>query len=469
MKILVLSMLRIGDLFMQEPLLRSLRARHPQSRIDIVVNSVCESAVSLLSDIVDDVHIFRRDEYQRSMGEAQFNLLWGVDQIDQFIDKLSQQNYDIVYNFTHNRLSAYLSGAIVCNERKGLHFSEGQFKGLNSAWMNYLNSSFSQKKGSVFHYTEVLGSAFELPVAQHKVKRSVRRSGLILFQCFTSEERKNWTVSQFFELKNEIESRFPFHIVKVIATEKEKEVLLGSFADADIWVTDLEMARTLLSEARLFVGVDTSIKHLAAIMKVPVVEIAVGGSETVKTGPFINQKSSMIGSVASEVQVSQVLEEVDKHLNDFNYTQEISNDLRCDRWVWAQHLGVSSLSSEDLIQPSPNASYIARSFRLLEWQLRLENLMTEKSDLYMKELITVDEVQDFIVLAQEITSSKMDLAGYFQKFIEVLMTSSNRGSELYLALSEAVTMSRSLLKIRSELAIGGLNESESREASHIST
>lgn len=469
MKILVLSLLRIGDLFMQEPLLRALRNRYPQAQIDIVVNSVSEAGASLLTHLVDNVHIFKRDEYQRSMGEAQFNVLWGVDQIDQFIDQLSGNGYDVIYNFTHNRLSAYLSGAIVCKERKGLHFAEGQFKGIDSLWMKYLNSSFSQQKGSLFHYTEVLGSAFDLPVSRNRVKRSVRRSGLVLFQCFTSEERKNWTVSQFFELKNEIENKFPFHIVKVIATEKEKEVLLGSFSDADIWVADLEMAQTLLSEARLFVGVDTSIKHLAALMKVPVVEIAIGGSEALKTGPFIDQKSSIAGTLASDVEVSQVFGEVEKHLNDPVYTQAMTNDLCCDRWVWAQYLGANSLASEDIIQPQPDASYIAKSFRLLEWQLRFEKLMTERSDLYIKEAVTPSEVQEFILLAQEIAKSKMDVGGYFQKFIEVLTTSSNRGSELYLALGEAVTMSRSLLKIRSELAIGGLNESESREASHIST
>lgn len=460
MRILVLSMLRIGDLFMHKPLIQAIQEKHPESTIDLVVNSVSASAATLLNGLVDKTFVFSRDEYQKSAGEAHFNIFWGAEQIDILIDELSSQNYDIIYNLTHNRLSAYLAGAVSAKAYRGLRYVSGQFVGVENAWLNYFNERFPESRASVFHYTELLGSGLGLDVSKNKVRKNAQRSGLIILQCFSSEDRKNWPLTNFFELKQKIEEAYPFHIVRVVATEKERGDLLHFFSDEEIWVTDFSMTESLLKEARLFIGVDTSVKHLAALCGTPVVEVALGGSDPIKTGAFIAGARAVVGEL--EVAVDEVFSAVVQALSrkEIFEASEATSTLDCDRWVWASYLD----GKTPLPRPKVEAGYIARSFKLLEWQLRLEKALTECSDLYLKGKIQAQEVQDFILVAQEVINSKLDKGGYFFKLIDVLQRTSDDGAAVYSQLVEAVAQSRSLLKIRSELALGDKDVAESREA-----
>lgn len=467
MRILIISLLRIGDLFMQKPLVQALKDRYPNAEIDLVVNSVSLGATRLFSDIINNVYIFSRDEYQRSAGEAHFNILAGISEIDNLIDSLSDRNYDVVYNFTHNRLSGYFAGAINARECKGLSYKNGQFSVMENPWMNYLNTCYSQKSGSIFHYTEVLANSFDLNVSKHKIRSSHKKSGLILMQCFTSEARKNWSLLNFLDLKNKIESFFPFHIVRILATEKERLELRNYFSDEYIWVADLPMSESLLKEARLFIGVDTSIKHLAALCGTPCIELALGGSDPIKTGAFIEGAISLVSEI--DISVEQVFSATVNILSLNNELEtkaiEQNQNLECDKWVWSQLLGGYKATVPAV--PLTNASYVAKSFKLLEWQLRLENALLRDSNFKSYNAIIKEDLKDYILVAQEILKSNIDSGGYFQKLIEVLTTTDGRGNVLYLKLVEAVEISRALLVLRSEIAIGGIDVAEPRKALEI--
>ncbi len=53
MKILVLSLLRLGDIIQQEPLLRALRAKHPEAQIHLLVNRQFAQVEKLMQGLVD--------------------------------------------------------------------------------------------------------------------------------------------------------------------------------------------------------------------------------------------------------------------------------------------------------------------------------------------------------------------------------------------------------------------------------
>ena len=162
MKILVVSLLRLGDIIQQEPLLRGLREKNPQAEIHVLINRQFANVETLLGGIVDRFFYFDREALQKGLGEAGYNILWSYTKLEGLINELSGQNYDQVLNFTHNKLSAYIVGAIQAHDKRGLHQQDGRFQGLENRWLRYFNDRFSGAQRSLFHYVELLGKAFDL-------------------------------------------------------------------------------------------------------------------------------------------------------------------------------------------------------------------------------------------------------------------------------------------------------------------
>ncbi|MEN0060386.1 MAG: lipopolysaccharide heptosyltransferase-I, partial [Bdellovibrio sp.] len=68
MKILVLSLLRLGDIIQQGPLLRGLRQKYPQAQLHVLAHSQFSQAEKILEGVVDRWIYFDREAVQRGLG-----------------------------------------------------------------------------------------------------------------------------------------------------------------------------------------------------------------------------------------------------------------------------------------------------------------------------------------------------------------------------------------------------------------
>ncbi len=66
MKILVLSLLRLGDIIQQEPLLKGLREKHPSAEIHLLLNRQFASVERVLDSVVDKYIYFDRESLQKA-------------------------------------------------------------------------------------------------------------------------------------------------------------------------------------------------------------------------------------------------------------------------------------------------------------------------------------------------------------------------------------------------------------------
>ncbi|MFP5519699.1 MAG: glycosyltransferase family 9 protein [Bdellovibrionia bacterium] len=463
MKTLVISILRIGDLLMQKPLLQSLKDQGHE--VHVLMNKQFQTASELVADVVDKFFYFDRELYQKSAGEAQYNILYGSQLINELITELNSESYINIYNFTHTRLSAVLTGAIGAKTRFGAHYLQGTFHGNSSPWAEYFNTHFSAPRGSLFHYTDLLAKMFNLKVKPFEIRQRSQRNQLIFLQCFTSDKKKNWNLKNFVDLKKAIEEKYPFHLVKVLAAPQEVRELSSYFESLDIWECDLATVAMLLKEASLLIGLDTSLKHLAAIQGTPVVEINLGSADNIKTSVYsqkIWQVSSNVGCspcahATACPQSSHLCGEQITPQNVLNAVQEalalrandFEQDLESDRLVWEIYL---QGYSERRFQPS--ATYLARTLKLMEWQVRLEKALTANSRLFNVQNLQKDDVADFILLGQEILKSKSDKGAYFLKLTDALIHTPPRGDLMLRELEKAAQESRTLLKIRSDFSLG---------------
>ncbi|HWU43597.1 MAG TPA: glycosyltransferase family 9 protein, partial [Bdellovibrio sp.] len=329
-----------GDIIQQEPLLRGLRQKYPEAEIHLLLNKQFASIGKLLADVVDQFIEFDRESLQKGLGEANCNILWSYSRLEELVNSLNTQGYDQIFNFTHNKLSAYLIGALQAPQKNGLYHQNEKFCGLENRWLRYFNDRFSGTQKSLFHYVELLSGSFGIP-AVSKTSHEKIKSKWILLQPLTSDVKKNWGLRNFLELKKTIETVLVDYRVGVLGAPFEREQLSKVFSDNDLVICDLVEVQEHLRKTALLISGDTSIKHLAASMGTPLVEIVIGSSDSGKTGALsenvrrvqttvncapcshsqpCHQKSHLC---AEEIQIDQVFAKV---------WEQLSNEPRSLQW-----------------------------------------------------------------------------------------------------------------------------------------
>lgn len=284
MKILLLSLLRLGDVLLHRQVVQNLKRQYPQAEIHVLVYSQFLTVRNLLPE-VDHWHGLDRNEIQTILVERKQSPIQAFEKLQGLIDGLNGQKFDLVFNLTHNRFSVRLMDLIQSPDKRGVALNLGQKVADENAWQTYLNENFSERQGSRFHYLEVLQRALGIHVGPIPSAEQ-RKTPLILLQLLTSDTKKNWGLQRFAELKKKLEQEFPQARVLGLCSPQEKDQVSSVFAWNEFLTPTLDEAALLLKEAALLVTGDTSIQHLAAQQACPVVSLFLGSADPVKTAPW---------------------------------------------------------------------------------------------------------------------------------------------------------------------------------------
>ena len=318
MKILVLSLLRIGDIVLSAPVLRGLRERYPDAEIHLLINSQFRQIASLLP-YIDRVIPFERDRLQKGLGDANVAIFDSYDRLNETVDQLNFENYDWTINLTHNRLSGWMMNLINAKERSGLCFDHQGRATFGSSWFRYLNNQVDSDGDEVFHYSDVFRFALGLvdEASAHTQKSGLvetvkgrteaeefldmtfstapARKELIAVQVLTSDSKKDWGLERFQQALVHMGRQHPNAGFAILSAPFERERLMpfvedlvASGVNAHLAVLSFEGAFSLLRKARLLLTGDTSVKHLACAARTPIVEISLGSSDLHRTGAYLH-------------------------------------------------------------------------------------------------------------------------------------------------------------------------------------
>lgn len=310
MKILVLSLLRIGDVIMAAPVLRGLRDKYPEAQIHLVVNSQF-TGIGALLPYVDRVIPFERELLQKGLGDANIPIFESYKRLELLLESLNAEQFDCAINLTHNRLSAWMMSLIDARIKTGLCFDPQGRVSFGSNWFRYLNHQVDAEGSEVFHFSDVFRFALELDwesesatestlietsngrAEADQVLQALNSQNIIAVQPLTSDVKKNWGVHNFSSTIEFISKRYPQAEFVILGAPFERETL-QPFVDelhakkinAHLAILSLEGAFSLLKSSKLLLTGDTSIKHLACAAGTRVVEICVGSSDPFRTGAY---------------------------------------------------------------------------------------------------------------------------------------------------------------------------------------
>ena len=307
MKILVVSLLRLGDLVMQTPSLSALRKLYPRAEIHLLTNDSNKGIVPLLP-FIQKTHYFPRQLLQLSQGEIQIPTLWGHNHLQSFMAEVNANNYTYVINLTHNKLSGHLMDLIKASDKEGLVIAANQRPTFGSRWFRYLNNISTTYSRHKFHLSDVYQwstsaqenePAYLVPTVEGEaeaaeiLKNLSDKKPILALQTQTSDAKKNWRATHWMTLIRNVLKHQPGYQIVMLGSPAEKpelekiKALLGEQQDSVRIVTpQLAGAFSLLKRTKYLISVDTSIKHMGAAAGAKIIELALGSSDLQSTGAY---------------------------------------------------------------------------------------------------------------------------------------------------------------------------------------
>jgi hypothetical protein len=194
-------------------------------------------------------------------------------------------------------------GYLKAKEKLGLSIDETGTARFHSPWFRYLDEH-ADTAPDVFNYVDIFFNACELKgtkewklkstdVGRESVERLKLASEYVVCQVFTSDAKKNWSLSSWFKFVKDFHARQPGYDIVLLGAPNEEvridELRLSLAMDGvsvKKAILNLDGALALLDGAKLLLTGDTSIKHLANATSVRVLEISLGSSDWQRTGIY---------------------------------------------------------------------------------------------------------------------------------------------------------------------------------------
>ncbi len=321
MKILILQLARLGDIYMTWPVLQGLRRTYPTAEIHILTRPRFESALEGLQ-AVDRHWSLPSSHILTPLIQAEPDLEASLSHMDEFVTTLKSEQFDRIINFTFSPFSSYLTHAL---------------SGANTVVNGYTRNA----DGSLC-FADDVSAYFYAQVGLDKPNR-VHVADILASMVDVQYMEEDWGISTYQEASVTLPERYM--VLHVGASDPQKAlspdawvralkvtsqryahlpvVLIGSAAEAPLalqiesQVPDMTFVnlagRTQVSElpaiikkAEVLVGCDSAPIHIASLTDTPTLNVSVGPVNFWETGPkaslsFIYRRESEAEVVAEDL------------------------------------------------------------------------------------------------------------------------------------------------------------------------
>ncbi len=315
MRILVLALTRMGDLYETYPMVAALRETYPDSQIALVAyREFCPvlGPLSLLTSVypVDGPALLALSRSSGSPVDAYRTIRHWREEIDAF-------DADLLINLTPNRIGAVLGYLIRAREKRGLQMTPDGYRAHYGPFVPYLGMLVKNRLYNNLNlvdlFLKIAGikppAALPLsilPESRSNIRKKSEQEGIrpgdirIAFATGASQELKRWPVERFLEtILVLLESDSGTHAILLGSGEEDRKrngkIFAGIFTlrpDLSVRVHDWtgqtgpDDLFALLEQSDLLVSNDTGTMHAAALVGLPVVCLSFANLFYPETGPW---------------------------------------------------------------------------------------------------------------------------------------------------------------------------------------
>ena len=297
MKILIIQLARLGDLYMSWPIARALKRVHPDADIQFLARERFAAALDGL-ECVQQVHKLHTPYIVEKLVNSTAE---GIDALGQLMDSLQSQKYDLVVNLSFSPLSSYFAHYIGLNASDVLgynRFPDSSFA-LNDHISSYYFSQVGIEKHNRFHLIDIFASLCNVELLDEDFAYPVSfnfsspiKDNYLTIQLGASNQNKTLTPFIWARvIKNFLNSHLGYKIV-LIGSKEELDLVPEIYAfnsHSDIinlvGKTTISELFPILKNSALHVGGDSVCVQITNLTRTPCLNLSFENVKFWETGP----------------------------------------------------------------------------------------------------------------------------------------------------------------------------------------
>ncbi len=299
MKILILQLARLGDIYMNWPALRAIRRMYPEAQIDLLTRTRFEGAVEGLK-VIDRHLTLPSERLLEPLINENPNVDLSLEKLESFLSGLRDNNYDWIINFSFSPVSSYLTHAVSVPSTKVTgytRFNDGYFN-PNDEISSYFYAQVGPGRKNRVHISDIFASMLNIeyiesdwaaPDCHTKIHLP---DNYLVIHVGASEKHKSMGAAEWIHALNFIRKGHPGKTFVLIGAESEVQIsdeICSACEGAQIFnlvgKTKIFDLFSIIKKAELLVGCDSAPIHMASLVDTPTLNISVGNVNFWETGP----------------------------------------------------------------------------------------------------------------------------------------------------------------------------------------
>lgn len=310
MKILILQLARLGDIYSTYPVLNAIRRNHPTAQIDLLVRKKFAAATDLLTsvsnikildtaDILSDVVYGNVNDCANSKVFTQCST-----KMNSFLSSLKNEKYDRIINLSFSPLSSYLTYYISSTntEVRGYTRHTDGFLSLPDDASAYFYAQVGISKFNRFHIVDLMAEVANEIIQDEdwtNIKKvemptealSLQNQKYIVVHCGASTQNKQYPAAKWNHLLRKMIAKYEMPIC-LIGSDTEKDLVQRSIVGLESGKIhnfcgkfNLNQSLALIQKAEFLIGADSAPIHMASLVGTPVLNLSCRAVNFWETGP----------------------------------------------------------------------------------------------------------------------------------------------------------------------------------------
>lgn len=279
---LIIRLSAIGDIVMASGLINSLKSTYPNCKISWMAEPIGATLLNQ-DDRLEEVVVFDKSKFSSYLKSKQYRLAFGY--FKDVAKRLRATKYDCVIDTQGLFKSAIWAKVARKNHSVGFKSKEKSHWFVKQSLSKQLSNQISSEYRQLAQYLNCDQNSFQLKLkvnatTEERVNDLTRgligNQAFICFAPFTTRPQKHWIEQYWSDLVQLIQNECSLPIVVLGGPNDENKVeriFSGTQVISLCGKTSLLEASHLISKAKLFVGVDTGLTHMAVMGNIPCLAI----------------------------------------------------------------------------------------------------------------------------------------------------------------------------------------------------
>lgn len=296
----IIQLTRIGDLLQTYQVIKQAKTEHPNGRFTLIARDKFVKGIRfLLDEVFDEIHSIDTKSFftGSDFKSAQSN-------VHSFLQKINTTSFDMVVNLSFNKSSSYISSLINSKVRLGIYRNADGEVAIDDKWSQYIYATVMSGTQNPYNLVEIYRNMLGLKEFTATANKD-EYEDLIVIHPFASNLKKRWGSSKWVEVIYRLlkdNSEYKIAIVGSKEDIQDQNQIINSPMLKDYQsqilpqagLVSIEGTYQLLDKARVFIGHDSMVSHLAAIANTPAVILSLGTVRPAETTPYFDKALNIV-------------------------------------------------------------------------------------------------------------------------------------------------------------------------------